>query len=152
MSLLTTSSQTVGPFVKIGFGPFAAVDLAPPGVSGERVTLSGRVTDGDGTELPDATAARAHAHQVVLELMAHVEASTRHWLLDVHEEGRARLFSVPFVLCDRTIDHLEPRTRRLIEEACAKRRALATAIFDARANVRRACARAAEPAMRRCFT
>jgi hypothetical protein len=101
---------------------------------------SAGVTDGDGTELPDATAARAHAHQVVLELMAHVEARTRHWLLDVHEEGRARLFSVPFVLCDRTIDHLEPRTRRLIEEACAKRRALATAIFDARANVRRACA------------
>jgi protocatechuate 3,4-dioxygenase alpha subunit len=54
MSLLTTSSQTVGPYVKIGFEPFAVVDLAPPGVSGERVTLSGRVTDGDGKPVNDA--------------------------------------------------------------------------------------------------
>jgi hypothetical protein len=94
--------------------------------------------DGDGTEFADAAAAHAHAHQVVIELMTHVEAKTRHWLLDVHDEGGTHLFSVPFVHCDRTIDHLEPRTRRLIEEACAKRRALATAIFDARANIRRA--------------
>jgi protocatechuate 3,4-dioxygenase alpha subunit len=54
MSLLTTSSQTVGPYVKIGFEPFAVVDLAPSGVSGERVTLSGRVTDGDGKPVNDA--------------------------------------------------------------------------------------------------
>jgi protocatechuate 3,4-dioxygenase alpha subunit len=54
VSLLTTSSQTVGPFVKIGFEPFAVVDLAPPGVTGERITLSGRVTDGDGKPVNDA--------------------------------------------------------------------------------------------------
>ena len=37
MSLLTTSSQTVGPYVKIGFESFAVVDLAPlvvPGMPG----------------------------------------------------------------------------------------------------------------------
>ena len=54
MSLLTTSSQTVGPYVRIGFEPFAVVDLAPPGVTGERITLSGRVTDGDGKPVNDA--------------------------------------------------------------------------------------------------
>ena len=54
MSQLTTSSQTVGPYVKIGLGPFAVVDLAPAGVTGERITLSGRVTDGDGKPVNDA--------------------------------------------------------------------------------------------------
>lgn len=54
MSLLTTSSQTVGPYVKIGFEPCAVVDLAPAGVTGERITLSGRVTDGDGKPVNDA--------------------------------------------------------------------------------------------------
>jgi protocatechuate 3,4-dioxygenase alpha subunit len=53
MSLLTTSSQTVGPYVKIGFEPFSVVDLALPGVTGERITLSGRVADGDGRPVND---------------------------------------------------------------------------------------------------
>ena len=54
MSLLTTSSQTVGPYVKIGFEPFTVVELAPPNVSGERITLSGRLADGDGKPVNDA--------------------------------------------------------------------------------------------------
>jgi len=54
MSLLTTSSQTVGPYVKIGFEPFTVVELAPLNVSGERITLSGRVADGDGKPVNDA--------------------------------------------------------------------------------------------------
>ena len=54
MSQLTTSSQTVGPYVKIGFEPFVVVDLAPTGVSGERITLSGRVIDGDGKPVNDS--------------------------------------------------------------------------------------------------
>ena len=54
MSLLTTSSQTVGPYVKIGFEPFSVVELAPAGVTGERITLSGRVVDGDGKPVNDA--------------------------------------------------------------------------------------------------
>jgi protocatechuate 3,4-dioxygenase alpha subunit len=53
MSLLTTSSQTVGPYVRIGFEPWSIEDLAPAGVTGERVTLSGRVTDGDGKPIND---------------------------------------------------------------------------------------------------
>ena len=54
MSLLTTSSQTVGPYVKIGFEPFTVVELAPRSASGERITLSGRVADGDGKPVNDA--------------------------------------------------------------------------------------------------
>ena len=54
MSLLTTSSQTVGPYVKIGFESFTVVELAPPSVSGERITLAGRVADGDGKPVNDA--------------------------------------------------------------------------------------------------
>ena len=54
MSQLTTSSKTVGPYVKIGFESCAVVDLSPAGVSGERITLSGRVTDGDGKPVNDA--------------------------------------------------------------------------------------------------
>ena len=54
MSLITTSSQTVGPYLKIGFAALAVEDLAPAGVSGERVSLRGRVLDGDGRPVNDA--------------------------------------------------------------------------------------------------
>jgi protocatechuate 3,4-dioxygenase alpha subunit len=54
MSLLTTSSQTVGPYVRIGFEQQRIEELAPLGVAGERVTLTGRVTDGDGRPVNDA--------------------------------------------------------------------------------------------------
>ena len=53
MSLLTTSSQTVGPYVLIGFERFSSEEMAPPGVSGERIVLAGRVTDGDGKPVND---------------------------------------------------------------------------------------------------
>ena len=64
MSLLTTSSQTVGPYVRIGFERFSLVELAPPGVAGERITLAGRLTDGDGKPLNDGVVEiwQANAH------------------------------------------------------------------------------------------
>jgi len=54
MSQLTTASQTVGPYVRIGFAPIVVVDLAGPGVGGERITLAGRVVAGDGKPVNDA--------------------------------------------------------------------------------------------------
>jgi protocatechuate 3,4-dioxygenase alpha subunit len=54
MSLLTTSSQTVGPFHRIGLEACAVTELAPDGVAGERVTLSGTVVDGDGKPVADS--------------------------------------------------------------------------------------------------
>lgn len=54
MRLITTPSQTVGPFFSIGLEPLKTENLATPEVSGERVTILGRVLDGDGNPVPDA--------------------------------------------------------------------------------------------------
>src|SRR5690349_13817385 len=54
MSLFTTSSQTAGPYLAIGFGQMLVTEVAGPGVAGERITLSGRVLDGDGSPVTDA--------------------------------------------------------------------------------------------------
>jgi len=54
MSFQTTTSQTVGPFFTIGFDRLNKAELAGPGISGERVTIAGRVVDGDGKAVPDA--------------------------------------------------------------------------------------------------
>jgi len=54
MSLQGTTSQTVGPFFSIGFTDLNEANLAKPDASGERVTIEGRVLDGDGKPVPDA--------------------------------------------------------------------------------------------------
>ena len=54
MSLHATTSQTAGPFFTIGFEWLTIKELAGPGVSGERITLEGKVFDGDGKLVPDA--------------------------------------------------------------------------------------------------
>jgi protocatechuate 3,4-dioxygenase, alpha subunit len=54
MSVHATTSQTVGPFFKIGLEWLYRDNLVVEGVSGERVTIQGRVLDGDGLPVPDA--------------------------------------------------------------------------------------------------
>ena len=54
MSLLTTPSQTVGPYLRIGFTALADDAIAPAGTPGEHLTIEGRVTDGDGKPVSDA--------------------------------------------------------------------------------------------------
>ncbi len=54
MSLRATASQTVGPYFAIGLDHLLRHDLAPAGVPGRRVTISGRVLDGDGLPVNDA--------------------------------------------------------------------------------------------------
>lgn len=54
MSLRATTSQTVGPFFRIGLEWLYRDNLIGEGVSGERVTVQGRVFDGDGIPVPDA--------------------------------------------------------------------------------------------------
>jgi protocatechuate 3,4-dioxygenase alpha subunit len=54
MSLQATTSQTVGPYFSIGLTRLNKDNLAGPGVSGERVSISGRVLDADGIGVPDA--------------------------------------------------------------------------------------------------
>jgi protocatechuate 3,4-dioxygenase alpha subunit len=50
----TTSSQTIGPYLHIGMTWLVDENMAGEGVSGERITLAGRMTDADGTPVNDA--------------------------------------------------------------------------------------------------
>jgi protocatechuate 3,4-dioxygenase alpha subunit len=54
MSLHATTSQTIGPYLRIGLEWMVIEDLAPQGVAGERVRIEGRVIDGDGKPVNDA--------------------------------------------------------------------------------------------------
>ena len=54
MSLRATTSQTIGPFLRIGLEWMVIEDLAPKGVAGERLQLQGRVVDGEGKPVNDA--------------------------------------------------------------------------------------------------
>ena len=54
MSLVATTSQTVGPFFRLGWERLYRDDLTTPATQGERITLGGRVLDGDGVPVPDA--------------------------------------------------------------------------------------------------
>lgn len=54
MSLRTTASQTVGPYLHIGLTWLVTDNLTGPGVSGDPVTIEGRVIDADGKPVDDA--------------------------------------------------------------------------------------------------
>ena len=54
MSLQTTSSQTVGPYLHIGLTWYTPTDLAANGMPGERVAIEGRITDANGQPVNDA--------------------------------------------------------------------------------------------------
>ena len=54
MSLHATTSQTIGPYLRIGLEWMQIEDLAPQGVAGERVALEGTIVDADGKPVNDA--------------------------------------------------------------------------------------------------
>ncbi len=54
MSGRTTPSQTVGPFFSIGFAWLERTDLTEGAGADKRITIRGRVLDGDGQSVPDA--------------------------------------------------------------------------------------------------
>jgi protocatechuate 3,4-dioxygenase alpha subunit len=54
MNLLATASQTAGPFFHIGLEKLCVADLAKSAAGGEKVTIQGRVLDGDGKPVNDA--------------------------------------------------------------------------------------------------
>jgi protocatechuate 3,4-dioxygenase, alpha subunit len=54
MSLRASTSQTIGPFLRIGLEWMQIEDLAPQGVPGERVRIEGKVVDADGKPVNDA--------------------------------------------------------------------------------------------------
>ena len=53
MSLRSTTWQTVGPFFSIGLSWLYDPDIAGSEASGDRVTVEGRLLDGDGHPVPD---------------------------------------------------------------------------------------------------
>ena len=54
MSLRGSTSQTIGPYLRIGLEWMQIEDLAPQGIAGERVRIEGRVLDGEGKPVNDA--------------------------------------------------------------------------------------------------
>ena len=54
MSLRASTSQTIGPYLRIGLEWMVIEDLAPQGVPGERVRIEGRIVDADGKPVNDA--------------------------------------------------------------------------------------------------
>jgi protocatechuate 3,4-dioxygenase, alpha subunit len=55
MSLLTTASQTVGPYLKIGFATLTFDAIATKNAPGEHITLQGRMFDGDAKPINDGS-------------------------------------------------------------------------------------------------
>jgi hypothetical protein len=91
--------------------------------------------DDEGVELPSARAACRYAKLIARDLMFGREAKRRHWRVVVRNAGGEELRQVPFVVADRSLRHLRPDTRKLIERTCEKRFALAAAVNDARSSV-----------------
>jgi protocatechuate 3,4-dioxygenase alpha subunit len=54
MKLLPTASQTVGPYLHIGLCWLSIEQIASADMSGEHVTIEGKVVDGDGQPVNDA--------------------------------------------------------------------------------------------------
>lgn len=90
MSLQATTSQTVGPYFSIGLTRLKKDNLVAPGVAGERITIAGRVLDGDGAGVPDAMLEiwQANSHGKY----AHPE-DTQEKPLDPNFRGYGRFFT-----------------------------------------------------------
>jgi protocatechuate 3,4-dioxygenase, alpha subunit len=54
MSLRASTSQTIGPYLRIGLEWMVIEELAPAGVAGDRLRIEGRVVDGEGKPVNDA--------------------------------------------------------------------------------------------------
>ena len=54
MTAPPTGSQTVGPFFHLGMAYLARDHFVAEGIAGERITIRGKVLDGDGKGVPDA--------------------------------------------------------------------------------------------------
>jgi protocatechuate 3,4-dioxygenase, alpha subunit len=64
LTLQATTWQTVGPFFSIALEHLVSDDIAPAGTAGDRVTIEGRVLDGNGKPVSDAVIEtwQANAH------------------------------------------------------------------------------------------
>jgi len=96
------------------------------------------VEDENGVNLPDAEVAYRYACDVVRELMNCRELRTRHWQLDVYQDENEKVFEIPFARLDRTLDHLKPPLRGLVEQTCERHRALRDVLHAATITVQEA--------------
>lgn len=92
MDRRATASQTVGPYFQIGLSLLNISEVAAPGVPGERITLEGRVIDGDGNPVPDGLVEIWQANS--LGKYAH-EADLQNKPLDPKFRGYGRLATDP---------------------------------------------------------
>lgn len=93
------------------------------------------IADREGIALPDPDRAMDYALWVIRELLQGNELEARQWQLDVYEDGRELIFSIPFASVDHSLDHLAPLLRLKLETCCNRARSLKEAMSAARATV-----------------
>ncbi len=96
------------------------------------------VEDCDGVNLPDAEIAYRYACDVVCELMKGRERNTRSWQLEVYEDDQEKVFEIPFVRLDQTLDHLDAQKREMIERGASLIRSIKETHRTVRNTVREA--------------
>ena len=94
------------------------------------------VSDPEGTELPDEGCARAHACQVVRELMRNREQRTLSWRLAVCDGQGTLCFELLFASVDESVTQLRPAMRALVEDARRKTALLNDEIDQVRMTLR----------------
>jgi hypothetical protein len=97
---------------------------------------AGALADNTGAALADRASAYRYACSVARELMRCREIKTRHWLLEVYQDGQGPLFNILFASIDPTLDHLRRETRTLVESASGNKRAFKDAVHDIGQTVR----------------
>ncbi len=99
---------------------------------------SGSIDDEAGVRLPTREDALSYGYDVARELMSCREQKTRHWRLDVYEDGGECVFTIPFARIDPTLNHLMPELRSMVERSCDRLRALNEVMAEAQVTVREA--------------
>lgn len=101
MSDRATPSQTVGPFFSIGFAWLERRDLAEGAPAGTRITVRGRLLDGDGLPVPDAVLeiwqANAHGRYAHPEDADHAMAADTFFgfgRVSVNDQGEFRFTTI----------------------------------------------------------
>ncbi|HMF29272.1 MAG TPA: hypothetical protein VKE42_10900 [Candidatus Cybelea sp.] len=76
--------------------------------------------------------AHRYACGVARDLMRCRETATRHWCLEVYEDGEGRVCDILFASVDPTLDHLRRGARTLVERVNATKRAVEDEIYSAK--------------------